>query len=248
VPVKGKKAAKKVLKKLEEEHKEVIPELLAEIPGLPALSTGQGQFALNPGEADAFVMTRGDLPTGVSVYEKLRDPLSLLRHRISNENQRPSDDLKRDICELVGQGIPIATAFQAFGVSLNSYKQWLYYAQQALDINIHDDFRELFEAVSIAVAQAQAKMFLQARLDPDNTLDLLRMRWPTVFGKHAGATPDTVLDYSKQVLEQTSEEEMAYTLSIFQQVSMQVGMGPVVDVTAEPAAAEKEPEQEKFSL
>jgi hypothetical protein len=240
VPPKGKKAARKVLAVLEAAQAD-IPALMNETP-VPH------KFTRNSAEANAFIMTDGESPTGSNPYTRAgkRHPLDLYRHLRENEMERPSDDLKREICNFVLGGVPVDTAFMACGVSITAYRQWLHSAQQALDTSIHDDFRELFESVSIAVAQAQATMFFEARMDPANTIDLLKMRWPSIFGKHAGATPDNLLDYTKQVLSETSADEMAYTLSIFQQVNMAVGgTGETVDITAEPA---EEPKKEKITV
>lgn len=159
-----------------------------------------------------------DTTQAADPYAKFQPPLAMVRYHKTHEADRPSDQLINAVCKAITLGVPIRAAFAAYGVPYSTYLDWLAFAQRAKNTSALDAFYELFAAVEVAEGQGEAMALLDARLHPELMDFILRTRYRRNFGKtmESSNAPE-VLQHKAEVVDDMTDDEMAYILSCMQQ-------------------------------
>lgn len=158
------------------------------------------------------------LYTRGNVFDETRpDPERVLEELHKRESDEPSVRMRKAVARLIRMGTPVREALANYGISEGQFHRWRDQAQRDYEDGARStpclDFVRVLE---IAEAQGEVAATLDARMQAENVMPFLRVRYARNWdGKMAGAAP---LTFIKEPEAETPVEdaEAAYMLALLE--------------------------------
>lgn len=158
------------------------------------------------------------LYTRANVFDETRpDPERVLEEQRKKKSDEPTVAERRAVVRLIRMGAPVREALANYGITEGQFNRWRERAQREYeDGHVSTPFLDFVRVLEIAEAQGEVATTLDARIQAENTMAFLRIRYARNWdGKIAGATPLTFIREPEAEVP-IEDEEAAYMLAILE--------------------------------